>query len=67
MTISCRPGRRAGITRWRSVVGDSPEGGTPSAPEQARDHIVGYTVFNDWSAARTLQRRKMKGGGMRPG
>ncbi|MBK3574621.1 fumarylacetoacetate hydrolase family protein [Streptomyces sp. MBT65] len=28
-------------------------------PEQARDHIVGYTVFNDWSA-RDLQSREMQ-------
>ncbi|MFJ3445749.1 fumarylacetoacetate hydrolase family protein [Streptomyces sp. NPDC086081] len=30
-------------------------------PEQARDHIVGYTVFNDWSA-RDLQGAEMKVG-----
>jgi 2-keto-4-pentenoate hydratase/2-oxohepta-3-ene-1,7-dioic acid hydratase in catechol pathway len=30
-------------------------------PEQARDHIVGYTVFNDWSA-RDLQSAEMKVG-----
>ncbi|MFG2660175.1 fumarylacetoacetate hydrolase family protein [Streptomyces sp. NPDC048425] len=30
-------------------------------PEQARDHIVGYTVFNDWSA-RDLQGAEMKAG-----
>ncbi|MGW3564859.1 fumarylacetoacetate hydrolase family protein [Streptomyces sp. NPDC000941] len=30
-------------------------------PEQARDHIVGYTVFNDWSA-RDLQSVEMKVG-----
>ncbi|MFF1379304.1 fumarylacetoacetate hydrolase family protein [Streptomyces sp. NPDC058308] len=30
-------------------------------PEQARDHIVGYTVFNDWSA-RDLQAAEMKVG-----
>ncbi|MGW2647137.1 fumarylacetoacetate hydrolase family protein [Streptomyces sp. NPDC001393] len=28
-------------------------------PEQARDHIVGYTIFNDWSA-RDLQSAEMK-------
>jgi 2-keto-4-pentenoate hydratase/2-oxohepta-3-ene-1,7-dioic acid hydratase in catechol pathway len=30
-------------------------------PEQARDHIVGYTILNDWSA-RDLQRREMRVG-----
>ncbi|MFI6124924.1 fumarylacetoacetate hydrolase family protein [Streptomyces sp. NPDC051064] len=30
-------------------------------PQQARDHIVGYTVFNDWSA-RDLQSAEMKVG-----
>ncbi|MFJ6855091.1 fumarylacetoacetate hydrolase family protein [Streptomyces sp. NPDC091271] len=30
-------------------------------PRQARDHIVGYTVFNDWSA-RDLQSAEMKVG-----
>jgi 2-keto-4-pentenoate hydratase/2-oxohepta-3-ene-1,7-dioic acid hydratase in catechol pathway len=38
--------------------------GTPGAsltPEQAVDHIVGYTIFNDWSA-RDLQRREMEVG-----
>jgi 2-keto-4-pentenoate hydratase/2-oxohepta-3-ene-1,7-dioic acid hydratase in catechol pathway len=34
------------------------DGASPSA-EQARDHIFGYTVLNDWSA-RDLQRREMK-------
>ena len=29
------------------------------APEQAREHIAGYTIFNDWSA-RDLQAREMK-------
>ena len=29
------------------------------SPEQARDHIAGYTIFNDWSA-RDLQAREMK-------
>jgi 2-keto-4-pentenoate hydratase/2-oxohepta-3-ene-1,7-dioic acid hydratase in catechol pathway len=36
--------------------------GRPGAnltPEQARDHIAGYTLFNDWSA-RDLQGREMK-------
>jgi 2-keto-4-pentenoate hydratase/2-oxohepta-3-ene-1,7-dioic acid hydratase in catechol pathway len=30
-------------------------------PEQARDHVFGYTILNDWSA-RDLQRREMKVG-----
>ena len=38
------------------VVGK--DGGSLSA-EQAREHIFGYTVMNDWSA-RDLQRREMK-------
>ncbi|MDW8809632.1 fumarylacetoacetate hydrolase family protein [Streptomyces scabiei] len=29
------------------------------SPQQARDHIIGYTVFNDWSA-RDLQSREMQ-------
>jgi 2-keto-4-pentenoate hydratase/2-oxohepta-3-ene-1,7-dioic acid hydratase in catechol pathway len=32
--------------------------GASLSPEQAREHIFGYTVFNDWSA-RDLQRREM--------
>jgi 2-keto-4-pentenoate hydratase/2-oxohepta-3-ene-1,7-dioic acid hydratase in catechol pathway len=28
-------------------------------PEQARDHIIGYTIYNDWSA-RDLQSREMQ-------
>ncbi|WP_329298161.1 fumarylacetoacetate hydrolase family protein [Streptomyces sp. NBC_00659] len=35
--------------------------GSDLTPEQARDHIVGYTVFNDWSA-RDLQSAEMKVG-----
>lgn len=35
--------------------------GRDLAPEQARDHIVGYTIFNDWSA-RDLQSAEMKVG-----
>ena len=31
------------------------------SPEQARDHIFGYTILNDWSA-RDLQRREMRVG-----
>jgi len=38
------------------VVG---RGGASLSPEQAGEHIFGYTVFNDWSA-RDLQRREMK-------
>ena len=33
--------------------------GASLSAEAARDHIFGYTVFNDWSA-RDLQRREMK-------
>ena len=33
--------------------------GASLTPAAARDHIFGYTVFNDWSA-RDLQRREMK-------
>ena len=33
--------------------------GASLTPEQARDHIFGYTVLNDWSA-RDLQRREMR-------
>ncbi|MFI1031276.1 fumarylacetoacetate hydrolase family protein [Streptomyces sp. NPDC020951] len=33
--------------------------GRDLAPEQARDHIIGYTIFNDWSA-RDLQTREMQ-------
>ena len=35
--------------------------GRDLTPEQARDHILGYTVFNDWSA-RDLQAAEMKVG-----
>jgi len=35
--------------------------GRDLSPEQARDHIAGYTVFNDWSA-RDLQSAEMKVG-----
>jgi 2-keto-4-pentenoate hydratase/2-oxohepta-3-ene-1,7-dioic acid hydratase in catechol pathway len=38
------------------VVGKDGASLTPAA---ARDHIFGYTIFNDWSA-RDLQRREMK-------
>ncbi|MGY1618008.1 fumarylacetoacetate hydrolase family protein [Geodermatophilus sp. SYSU D00691] len=33
--------------------------GTSLTPEAARDHVFGYTIFNDWSA-RDLQAREMK-------
>jgi 2-keto-4-pentenoate hydratase/2-oxohepta-3-ene-1,7-dioic acid hydratase in catechol pathway len=33
--------------------------GTNLSPTEARDHIAGYTIFNDWSA-RDLQRREMR-------
>ncbi|HEX6342273.1 fumarylacetoacetate hydrolase family protein [Umezawaea sp.] len=39
-----------------AVIGS---GGRDLRPERARDHIVGYTIFNDWSA-RDLQFREMK-------
>lgn len=35
--------------------------GRDLSPEQARDHVFGYAVFNDWSA-RDLQRREMRVG-----
>ncbi|GAB2960597.1 fumarylacetoacetate hydrolase family protein [Streptomyces pseudoechinosporeus] len=35
--------------------------GRDLTPEQARNHIVGYTIFNDWSA-RDLQSAEMKVG-----
>ncbi|MQY39926.1 putative protein YisK [Streptomyces sp. RB17] len=35
--------------------------GRDLTPEQARDHILGYTIFNDWSA-RDLQSAEMKVG-----
>ncbi|GIH81405.1 fumarylacetoacetate hydrolase family protein [Planobispora longispora] len=35
--------------------------GRDLSPEQARDHIFGYTIFNDWSA-RDLQSREMQVG-----
>ncbi|MGW0598928.1 fumarylacetoacetate hydrolase family protein [Streptomyces sp. NPDC002776] len=35
--------------------------GRDLTPEQAREHIIGYTVFNDWSA-RDLQSAEMKVG-----
>jgi 2-keto-4-pentenoate hydratase/2-oxohepta-3-ene-1,7-dioic acid hydratase in catechol pathway len=35
--------------------------GSDLTPQQARDHILGYTVFNDWSA-RDLQSAEMKVG-----
>ncbi|MFF1724635.1 fumarylacetoacetate hydrolase family protein [Streptomyces sviceus] len=33
--------------------------GRDLTPERARDHVIGYTVFNDWSA-RDLQSREMQ-------
>jgi 2-keto-4-pentenoate hydratase/2-oxohepta-3-ene-1,7-dioic acid hydratase in catechol pathway len=35
--------------------------GRDLTPEQARDHIIGYTIYNDWSA-RDLQAAEMKVG-----
>ncbi|MEW2119921.1 fumarylacetoacetate hydrolase family protein [Streptomyces sp. NPDC005474] len=39
-----------------AVIGKA---GRDLTPEQARDHIVGYTILNDWSA-RDLQGREMR-------
>jgi 2-keto-4-pentenoate hydratase/2-oxohepta-3-ene-1,7-dioic acid hydratase in catechol pathway len=39
-----------------AVIGKA---GRDLTPEQARDHIIGYTILNDWSA-RDLQGREMK-------
>lgn len=36
-------------------------GGEDIAPEEAEDHIAGYTVLNDWSA-RDVQRKEMRVG-----
>ena len=33
--------------------------GTNLDPRTAADHVIGYTIFNDWSA-RDLQAREMK-------
>jgi 2-keto-4-pentenoate hydratase/2-oxohepta-3-ene-1,7-dioic acid hydratase in catechol pathway len=44
------------------VGGNSASGnaaGASLSPEQAREHVFGYTLLNDWSA-RDLQRREMK-------
>ena len=41
-----------------AIVG---RGGRDLTPEQARDHIIGYTIMNDWSA-RDLQSREMQVG-----
>jgi 2-keto-4-pentenoate hydratase/2-oxohepta-3-ene-1,7-dioic acid hydratase in catechol pathway len=41
-----------------AVVGRA---GRDLSPEQARDHIIGYTIMNDWSA-RDLQSREMQVG-----
>jgi len=41
-----------------AVIGPA---GRDLTPEQARDHIVGYTILNDWSA-RDLQSAEMKVG-----
>nr|WP_240895501.1 fumarylacetoacetate hydrolase family protein [Kineococcus siccus] len=41
-----------------AVVGRA---GADLSPEQAREHVFGYTLFNDWSA-RDLQGREMKVG-----
>jgi 2-keto-4-pentenoate hydratase/2-oxohepta-3-ene-1,7-dioic acid hydratase in catechol pathway len=39
-----------------AVIGKS---GRDLTPEQAREHIIGYTILNDWSA-RDIQGREMK-------
>jgi 2-keto-4-pentenoate hydratase/2-oxohepta-3-ene-1,7-dioic acid hydratase in catechol pathway len=39
-----------------AVIGTA---GRDLTPERARDHIIGYTIFNDWSA-RDLQSHEMK-------
>ncbi|WP_406435217.1 fumarylacetoacetate hydrolase family protein [Streptomyces sp. NBC_00631] len=39
-----------------AVIG---RGGSDLTPEQAREHIIGYTLLNDWSA-RDLQGREMR-------
>ncbi|MET8976351.1 fumarylacetoacetate hydrolase family protein [Streptomyces sp. NPDC004539] len=39
-----------------AVIGKA---GRDLTPEQARDHIIGYTILNDWSA-RDIQGREMK-------
>ncbi|MFJ6897375.1 fumarylacetoacetate hydrolase family protein [Streptomyces hokutonensis] len=39
-----------------AVIGKS---GRDLSPDQAREHIIGYTILNDWSA-RDLQSREMK-------
>jgi 2-keto-4-pentenoate hydratase/2-oxohepta-3-ene-1,7-dioic acid hydratase in catechol pathway len=41
-----------------AVIGEE---GRDLTPERARDHIVGYTIFNDWSA-RDLQSAEMRVG-----
>ncbi|MBX3560344.1 MAG: fumarylacetoacetate hydrolase family protein [Sphingomonas sp.] len=47
---------------WACVIGP---GGRDIPPERARDHIFGYTIFNDWSA-RDTQIRVM-GANLGPG
>ena len=47
---------------WAMVIG---KGGANISREQARDHIFGYTIFNDWSA-RDLQ-FPFQEGGLGPG
>ena len=39
-----------------AVVGTA---GSDVPPDRGRDHVIGYTILNDWSA-RDLQRREMK-------
>ena len=56
--VRSRPVPSCWISSWRSPP-SSGRDGTSLTPEQARDHIFGYTILNDWSA-RDLQRREMK-------
>ena len=55
-----RPAASGWTSSWRSrgVVGRT---GRDVTPEQARGHIAGYTIFNDWSA-RDLQAGEMQVG-----
>ena len=59
-TSPCRPARSCWTSSSRSPS-SSAGTGRRLTPEQAREHIFGYTILNDWSA-RDLQRREMKVG-----
>jgi len=56
-TCRCRPAAKCWTTSWRWRR-SSARAGRDLTPAQARDHIVGYAIFNDWSA-RDLQAREM--------